>query len=50
MYTRSDIEVLCGSNQLCAGLKTGVEGLFVLYMSDLFHANIDSVDDGSICW
>ena len=35
MYTRSDIEVVCGSNQVCAGLKTGIEGLCVLYMSDL---------------
>ena len=30
MYTRSDIEVVFGSNQLCTDLKTGIEGLFML--------------------
>ena len=40
MATRSDIEVVCGSDQLCAGLKLGIEGA-VLAMSHLYDANID---------
>ena len=43
MATRSDIEVVCGSHQLCAGLKAGIEGA-VYAMSDLYNANIDSID------
>ena len=43
MATRSDIEVICGSDQLCACLKTGIEGA-VHAMSDLYDANIDSFD------
>ena len=43
MATRSDIEVVCGSDQLCAGLKAGIEGA-VHVMSHLYDANIDSID------
>ena len=43
MATRSDIEVVCGSDQLYAGLKAGIEGA-VHAMSDLYDANIDSID------
>ena len=43
MATRLDIEAVCGSDQLCAGLKLGIEGA-VHAMSDLYDANIDSID------
>ena len=30
MATRSDIEVVCGSDQLCAGLRQELKGQFML--------------------
>ena len=43
MATRSDIKVVCGSDQLCACLKAGIEGA-VHATSDLYDANMDSLD------
>ena len=43
MTIRLDIEVVCGSDQLCTGLKAGIEDA-VDTMSDLYDANIDSID------
>ena len=43
MATRSYIEDVGGADQLCAGLKMGIEGA-VHAMSDLLDANINSVD------
>ena len=43
MATRYDIEDVCDVDQLCTGLKMGIEGA-VHAVSDLFDASIDSVD------
>ena len=49
MATRSDIEAACGVDQLCAGLKSGVEGV-VHAMTAIFDDNCDSVDGWGVCW
>ena len=38
MVTRTDIADLCGVNQLCSGVKGGIEGAFHA-MKELFEAN-----------
>lgn len=43
MATRSDIEVVCGVDQLCADLRVSIEDA-IHAMSDLFYTNFDSVD------
>ena len=43
MATRSYIEVVCETDQFCAGIKVGIEGA-VHAMSDLFDSNFISAD------
>ena len=47
MATVSDIEVVSSSDQLCAALKAGIEGI-VYVMLNLFDANTDSIDGWSV--
>ena len=47
MATRIDIEDLCGIDQLCGGLRSGIEGA-VHAMNDLFAQHSDSVPDWGV--
>ena len=42
MATRVDIEDLCGTDQLCGGIRSGIEGV-IHAMNDLFAQHHDSV-------
>ena len=43
LASQSDIEVVGGTDQLCASIKAGIEG-GVHAMSDLFDSNFNSAD------
>ena len=48
MATRVDAELVCGTDQLCCGVKCGIEGA-VHAMNDLFAAHSDSTPAWGSC-
>ena len=48
LATRVDAELVCGTDQLCCGVKCGIEGA-VHGMNDLFAAHSDSTLPGGSC-
>ena len=47
MVTRSDASVVCGVEQLCAGLQCGIEGA-VHAMAELFDGNKNEPSDWGV--